>query len=26
VIPSGKLDEWTSSSWLQAGLGYSFSF
>ncbi len=25
VIPSGKLDEWTSSSWLQAGLGYSFS-
>jgi len=25
VIPRGKLSEWTSSSWLQAGLGYSFS-
>jgi hypothetical protein len=25
LIPSGKLDEWTSSSWLTAGLGYSFS-
>jgi hypothetical protein len=26
VIPSsGNLDEWTNSSWLQAGLGYSFS-
>jgi hypothetical protein len=25
VIPSGNLDEWTTSSWLQAGLGYSFS-
>jgi hypothetical protein len=26
VIPGDKLDEWTSSSWLLAGLGYSFSF
>jgi hypothetical protein len=26
VIRGGNLDEWTSSSWLQAGLGYSFSF
>jgi hypothetical protein len=25
VIPGGKLDEWTTSSWLLAGLGYSFS-
>jgi hypothetical protein len=25
VIPEGNLDEWTTSSWLQAGLGYSFS-
>ena len=25
VIPGNKLDEWTTSSWLQAGLAYSFS-
>jgi hypothetical protein len=25
VITSGKLSEWTSSSWLMVGLGYSFS-
>ncbi|HEV2086174.1 MAG TPA: hypothetical protein VGR09_13940 [Gemmatimonadales bacterium] len=25
VITDGKLTEWTSSSWLQIGLGYSFS-
>jgi hypothetical protein len=25
VITDGKLTEWTSSSWLQVGLGYSFS-
>jgi hypothetical protein len=25
VIPGNKLDEWTTSSWLLAGLGYSFS-
>jgi hypothetical protein len=25
VIPSGNLDEWTISSWLLAGLSYSFS-
>lgn len=26
VISGGSLSEWTTSSWLQAGLGYSFSF
>ena len=26
VIRGGNLNDWTSSSWLQAGLGYSFSF
>ena len=25
VIPGNKLDEWTTSPWLLAGLGYSFS-
>jgi hypothetical protein len=25
VIPGGNLDEWTTTPWLQAGLGYSFS-
>jgi hypothetical protein len=25
VITDGKLSEWTTSSWLQVGLGYSFS-
>jgi hypothetical protein len=25
IPPGGKLDEWTTSSWLQAGLGYHFS-
>jgi hypothetical protein len=25
VITDGKLTEWTSSRWLQIGLGYSFS-
>jgi hypothetical protein len=25
VIPGTKLNEWTASSWLQAGFGYSFS-
>jgi hypothetical protein len=25
VIPGNKLDEWTTSSWLLAGLGYAFS-
>lgn len=25
VIPGDNLEEWTTSSWLQAGLGYSFS-
>ena len=25
IPPGGKLDEWTTSSWLHAGLGYSFS-
>jgi hypothetical protein len=25
VIPGNKLDEWTTSSWLLAGLGYSFT-
>ena len=25
VIPGNNLSEWTTSSWLQAGLGYSFS-
>jgi hypothetical protein len=25
IPPGGKLQEWTTSSWLQAGLGYSFS-
>jgi hypothetical protein len=25
VIPGNNLTEWTTSSWLQAGLGYSFS-
>lgn len=26
VITDGRLNEWTTSSWLLAGLGYSFSF
>jgi hypothetical protein len=26
VIPGDNLSQWTTSSWLQAGLGYSFSF
>lgn len=25
IPPGGKLSEWTTSSWLQVGLGYSFS-
>ncbi|MGH7525930.1 MAG: hypothetical protein ACREMX_04435 [Gemmatimonadales bacterium] len=25
VIPDGRVSEWSTSSWLQAGLGYSFS-
>ena len=25
IAPGGKLSEWTTSSWLQVGLGYSFS-
>jgi hypothetical protein len=25
VIPDGNTEEWTNGSWLQAGLGYSFS-
>jgi hypothetical protein len=25
IPPGGKLQEWTTSSWLQAGLGYAFS-
>jgi hypothetical protein len=25
VIPDGRVQEWTTASWLQAGLGYSFS-
>jgi hypothetical protein len=25
IIPGNNLSEWTASSWLQAGLGYSFS-
>ncbi len=26
LIPDGKLDEWTTSSWLQVGVGFTFSF
>lgn len=26
VITDGRVSEWTTSSWLQVGLGYSFSF
>lgn len=26
VSPDGSLSEWTTASWLQVGLGYSFSF
>jgi hypothetical protein len=25
IPPGGQLSEWTTSSWLQVGLGYSFS-
>jgi hypothetical protein len=25
VIDDGRVSEWTTSSWLQAGLGFSFS-
>ena len=25
VITDGRTNEWTASSWLQVGLGYSFS-